>query len=138
TEGWRRVSGTLSQAGTSIEETIGLLTGGFGSLRDIEMVSSGLIMISQRVRGIGEDGEEIDGLAPKLKKDFKEIANIDIEDTNGNLRSTYDILSDMAKVFPTLTAEQRQYLGELAAGNRQIKALNAIVDGWSDVTNATN
>lgn len=48
TEGLRRVSGTLSQTGTSIQETIGLLTGGFGSLRDIEMVSSGLLMISQR------------------------------------------------------------------------------------------
>jgi TP901 family phage tail tape measure protein len=41
TNGLRRVSGTLSQTGTSIQQTIGLLTGGFGSLRDIEMVSSG-------------------------------------------------------------------------------------------------
>ena len=68
TEGLRRVSGTLGQTGSSLAETIGMLTGGFGQLRDIEMVSSGLIMISQRLRGIGEDGEAIDGLAPKLKK----------------------------------------------------------------------
>ena len=48
TEGLRRVSGTLGQTGSSLEQTIGMLTGGFGQLRDIEMVSSGLIMISQR------------------------------------------------------------------------------------------
>lgn len=137
TEGLRRVSGTLSQTGASIQETIGLLTGGFGSLRDIEMVSSGLIMVSQRLRGIDQDGNAIEGLAPKLKKEFKEIANIDIEDSNGNLRNTYDILTDMAKVFPTLTSKQQQYLGELAAGNRQIKVLNAIVQGWEDVESAT-
>lgn len=40
-EGLRRVSSTMSQTGTSLSETIGLLTGGFGQLRDIEMVSSG-------------------------------------------------------------------------------------------------
>ena len=117
TEGLRRVSGTLSQTGTSIEQTIGLITGGFGQLRDVEMVSSGLVMISQRLRGIDEDGQAIDGLAPKLQKDFKEIADIDIQDSNGNLRSTYDILSDMARVFPTLTSKQKQFLGEEAAGN---------------------
>ena len=138
TEGLRRVSGTLGQTGSTLAETIGMLTGGFGQLRDIEMVSSGLIMISQRLRGIGEDGEAIDGLAPKLKKDFKEIANIDIEDENGELRSTYDILSDMARIFPTLTSKQRQYLGELASGNRQIKVLNSILMGWQDVEGAVN
>lgn len=93
-------------------------------------------MISQRLRGIGEDGEAIDGLVPKLQKAFKEYANIDIQDENGELRSTYDILSDLAKVYPSLTSKRRQYLGELAAGNRQVKVLNAIVSNWQDVEQA--
>lgn len=116
TNGLERVSGTLSQTGASLAQTIGLLTGGFGSLRDIESVSSGLLMVSQRLRGIGEDGENIEGLAPKLQSAFKTIANIDIQDANGELRSTYEIIADMARVFPTLTSKQRQYLGEMAAG----------------------
>ena len=136
-DGLRRTSGTLSQTGTSLEQLTGLLVGGFEPLRNIEQVSSGLVMISQRLRGIGEDGEAIDGLMPKLQKDFKEIANIDIIDpeTNG-LRSTYDILQDMARVFPTLSDKQRQYLGELAAGNRQVKVLNAILSNWQSVEGA--
>ena len=93
-------------------------------------------MISQRLRGIGEDGEAIDGLAPKLQEAFKDYANIDIQDENGELRSTYDILSDLAKVYPSLTSKQRQYLGELAAGNRQVKVLNSIVSNWQDVEQA--
>lgn len=92
-----------------------------------------LVMISQRLRGIGEDGEAIDGLAPKLQEAFQEYANISIEDENGELRSTYDILQDLAQVWPTLTSQQRQYLGELAAGNRQVKVLNSIMAGWQDV-----
>lgn len=138
-DGLRRTSGTLAQTGTDIEELIGLLVGGFEPLRNIEMVSSGLTMISQRLRGIGEDGEAIEGLMPKLQKDFMEIAKISIIDPEtGGLRSTYDILSDMAKVFPTLTDQQRQYLSELAAGNRQVKVLNAILENWQSVDKAIN
>lgn len=93
-------------------------------------------MISQRLRGIDEDGEAIEGLAPKLQQAFKEYANIDIQDQNGELRSTYDILSDLAEVYPTLTSKEKQYLGELAAGNRQVKVLNSIVTNWNDVQQA--
>lgn len=92
-----------------------------------------LVMISQRLRGIDEDGEAIDGLVPKLQEAFQEYANISIEDENGELRSTYGILQDLAQVWPTLTSQQRQYLGELAAGNRQVKVLNSIMAGWQDV-----
>ena len=106
TDGLERVSGTMNQAGNSIDQTIGLLTGGFTQLRNMEKVSTGLITISQRLRAIDEDGEEIDGLSAELGKAFGSIG-INIEDANGDLRSTYDILSDYAKVYPKLTSEQR-------------------------------
>ena len=135
TDGLERVSGTMNQAGNSIDQTIGLLTGGFTQLRNMEKVSTGLITISQRLRAIDEDGEEIDGLSAELGKAFGSIG-INIEDANGDLRSTYDILSDYAKVYPKLTSEQRQYFGELAAGKRQITVFNAIVDEMSAVDKA--
>lgn len=135
--GLERVSGTMNQAGNSIDETIGLLTGGFTQLRNMEKVSTGLTTISQRLRAIGDNGEEIDGLSAKLGSAFGSIG-VAIEDTNGNLRSTYDILSDYAKVYPELTSEQRQYFGELAAGKHQITVFNAIVDEMAAVDKAIN
>ena len=135
--GLERVSGTMNQAGNSLDETIGLLTGGFTQLRNMEKVSTGLITISQRLRAIDEDGEAIDGLSAELENAFGSIG-VNIEDANGNLRSTYDILSDYAKVYPELTSEQRQYFGELAAGKRQITVFNAIVDEMSAVDKAIN
>lgn len=70
---------------------------------------------------------------------FKSIAGIDIAgETEGSLRSTYDILSDLAGVWENLNAEQRQMLGDAAAGNRQVKVLNAIMLGWQDVEKAVN
>lgn len=134
-EGLERVSGTMNQAGNSIDQTLGLLTGGCAQLRNMSKVSTGLITISQRLRGIDEDGSEIDGLSAKLGDSFDKIG-VAIEDSNGELRSTYDIMSDYAKIYPTLTSEQKQYYAELAAGKHQVNVFNAIVQQMSDVKNA--
>lgn len=125
--------GTLAQTNTSLEESMGLLTGGFATLRN-SSVANGLIQISQRLRGVREDGEAIEeeGFMPKLKKAFGD-AGVAIEDQNGELRSTYDILHDLARQWDTLSSKQRQYLGEKAAGTRQVKVLNAIMANWDVV-----
>lgn len=134
-DGLERVSGTMNQAGNSIDETIGLLTGGYAQLRNMEKVSTGLITISQRLRAIDEDGDEIDGLSAELSESFGKIG-IAIEDSNGDLRSTYDIMSNYAKIYPQLTSEQKQYYAELSAGKRQVNVFNAIVQQMADVDKA--
>ena len=133
--GLERVSGTMYQSGNTIDETIGLLTGGFAQLRNMEKVSTGLITISQRLRAVDEDGSAIDGLSAELEESFGKIG-VAIEDSNGELRSTYDILSDYAKVYDTLTSEQKQYYAELASGKRQVNVFNAIIQQMQDVDNA--
>jgi len=135
-EGLQRASGTLSQTGTSLEELSGILTGGYEVLRNMEKVSTGLITISSRLRGISENGEEIDGLMPKLQRSFKEFAGIDIQTKNGELRSTYDILQDLARVWSTLNDEERAKIGELTSGIRQAPVLNAILMNWQSVEGA--
>ena len=134
-DGLERVSGTMNQAGNSIDETIRLLTGGYAQLRNMEKVSTGLITISQRLRAIDEDGDEIDGLSAELSESFGKIG-VAIEDSNGDLRSTYDIMSDYAKIYPQLTSEQKQYYAELSAGKRQVNVFNAIVQQMADVNKA--
>ena len=132
-EGLQRTSGTLSQTGTSMEELAGILTGGYEVLRNMEKVSAGLITISTRLRGISESGEEIDGLMPKLQTAFKEFAGIDIQTVNGQMRSTFDILQDLSKVWKNLNDEQREHIGFLTSGLRQSPVLNAIMLNWENV-----
>lgn len=134
-----RVSGTISQTGTSYEELIGLSVGGYETLRNAEMVASGLNMISQRMRGMKEDGEAVEGLIPKIEGALQKYtggAVSMIDSTNGGLRSTYDVLKDLAQVYPTLSKEAKAYLNEVIAGNRQNKVLVAIMENWEDVEKA--
>lgn len=135
-EGLQRTSGTLSQTGTSIEQTIGLLTAGFAQLRNIEKVSTGLITLSARIRGVDENGEVIDGLSATLQKDFGKIG-VAIEDSSGNLRNLYDIMSDYSKALPNLTSKQKQYYGELAAGKRSVSVWNSVTQQFQDAQKAT-
>jgi hypothetical protein len=77
-------------------------------------------MISQRMRGMKEDGEEIEGLIPKIEKALQKYTTGAVsmmDKQTGELRSTYDVLSDLAKVYPTLTSNQKAYLNEVIAGD---------------------
>ena len=141
TEILRRTSGTLAQTGTSFEELVALGTAAYESLRNAEMVSSGLIMISQRLRGMEETGERIEGLIPSIQEAFdkytKGAVSI-IDEQNGGLKSTYEILESLHKVYGNLTDEAKAYLNELIAGNRQSKILVAIMENWEAVEKSIN
>lgn len=139
TEIMKRTAGTLSQTGTSFEELLGLSVGGFESLRNAEQVASGINMISQRLRGMAEDGSRVEGLIPKIQEAFDKYtkgAVSVIDKQNGGLHSTYEILSQLQEIYPTLSDEARAYINEAVAGNRQNKVLVAILENWENVESA--
>ena len=125
-EGLERTAGTMAQSGNTIDQTIGLITAGYAQLRNVEKVSTGLVTLSARLRGVGEDGEVIDGLSAKLQEDFGKIG-VAVENADGSLRSIYEIAQDYSKVLPTLTDKQKQYYAELAAGYSMINRVSSNV-----------
>ena len=125
-EGLERTAGTMAQSGNTIDQTIGLITAGYAQLRNVEKVSTGLITLSARLRGVDEEGETIDGLSAKLQEDFGKIG-VAIENADGSLRSIYEIAQDYSKVLPTLSDKQKQYYAELAAGYSMINRVSSNV-----------
>ena len=133
-EGATRISGVMNQQGNSFEEMLGLITGGTEILRDVEKVSSGIQTITMRLAGMTEEGEKLDSkVVSKMTDEFERLAGVSLVDTSGQIRDTYDILADMAKVMPTLEKNTRQYLLELASGKRQANVLEAILTNWENV-----
>ena len=140
TEILKRVSGVMGQTGTSYEELLGLATGGFEVLRNAEMVASGLNTISQRLRGMSDEGEKVVDLVPKIQSAFDKYTNgavSVIDKQNGGLHSTFEILQQLSTVYPTLSDEAKAYLNEAVAGNRQNKVLVSIMENWKNVEAAT-
>ena len=112
-QGLTMASAAMATFGNNIEETTALLTAGTTIFQGrSKQVARGLNMIATRV---AKNGEE-------LKK-----YGVDINDANGQLRSTYEILVDLAPKWNAMTKAQQVALGNTLAGTNQYKILAAIM-----------
>ncbi len=140
-EGSSRISAVMRQQGNSFEEMIGLLTGATEVLGvdAIERVSTQLRTLSLRLASMNEEtGKFEPEIISSLNDEFERLAGISLVDENKQIKSTYDIMNDMAKVMPTLDKNTRSYLMELASGKRGMETMEAIMINWENVEKATN
>lgn len=140
-DGIQRVGAVFASTGTSIGELSALLTGANEVMQSIEKTSNGLKTISERIRSISsvtEDGmgtAKIEELLSTITSRYGDAVHI-IDQSNGQLRSTYDILEDLANVWNRLTSVEQQKLGEALAGKNQITVLRALLQNWQGVETA--
>lgn len=95
-------SASMATFGNSIEETTALLTAGTTIFQGrSQQVARGLNMIATRVA-----------------KNEEELAKYDVsvKDSNGELRSTYDILTDLAPKWEEMSKAEQVALGNTLAG----------------------
>ena len=106
-------SAAMSTFGNSIEQTTALLTAGTTIFQGrSQQVARGLNMIATRVA-----------------KNEEELAKygVSINDASGKLRSTYDILVDLAPAWNNMSKAEQVALGNTLAGTNQYKILAAIM-----------
>ena len=135
-EGTKRFAATMSVAGNSVEESIGLLTAGFDVTRDAERVARGLNTIGLRMRGINDEGEEQLELVPKMEETFKKYGinmNKMTEDGILGMKSTYEIMEEIAGVWGTLDDYAKTNILEAIAGKQQANVAAAIIENWETV-----
>lgn len=134
-EGMTRTSAVFAQTNTSLEETTALLTATYEVLRNAETASQGLNTISQRLRKMTEDGEDNSEVIAKIEETFQKYTRgaVTMYDSNKELRSTYDVLSDLHSVWDSLSSSAQAYVTEAVAGNRQNKVLMALMGNWATV-----
>lgn len=102
--GIKRASAAMAAGGNSFEETLGLLTSGIEIMQQPGKVANALSTISARLTASND----------------AYIASITggmgtVNDYTGELRSTYDILKDLAEVYPTLSSTEKQNMIEVVA-----------------------
>jgi DNA polymerase III delta subunit len=83
--------------------------------RNASKSANALKTLGARLRGLDDEGEEIVDLVPKLASQFKALG-IEMNDADGQVKSTYELTKSLAEVWPTLTDNQKTYMAELAAG----------------------
>lgn len=114
----------MSTYGNSFEETIGLITAGTEIMQGRS---------SQVARGLNTIAAHVVSSKDKLLE-----YGIQVEDTNGNLKSTYEVLKELKPIWDKLSDSKRVALGkELAGGVNQYKVLASIMKNFDHAVGAT-
>lgn len=127
------MSSALAVGNNSFEESLGLLTAGVEVTRNASKVSRALVSVQSRLNQVIDESSST---GQALTEWYKEH-NIAILDQQGQLRSLYDVLTDVAKIWPTLTKNERAYYLNQQAGANQSQNLAAILSNFDTAAKAT-
>lgn len=128
------MSAIMAINNVSMEEQIGMLTGVTEITRNASSASRGLVMVSSRLTQVLDDtsstGKKLTAIYGKL--------GIELKDSNGQLRSHYDILGDLAEQWDSLSENEQKYIALTSAGARQQQNFVSLMENWNQVVKATN
>jgi len=128
---------SLRANGNTLQEAMGILVAANTTLQNINISSTAVRTMAARISRssalLQELGEDIGNIMSTARLDarMKEFG-VAIVDTNGELRSTFDILRDIAKVWDTLGSQDQAAVAEMIAGTRIQNAFYSIMQNWHD------
>lgn len=126
---------SMSVAGNSLEQTIALIATAESQTKlSGAEVGSALKTLSMRLATFKdtETGEVI----PKMAEKIKELSGVDITDLNGQLKNTYDIYTEIGKVYKDLDKNTQMQLNEILGGKLRGNVVSAILSNVSELQRA--
>lgn len=140
-EGMNNASAALAAAGNSFEESVALLTAANTVVQNASKASTGLRTIAARLRNtkaeLDELGEEMI-TTPKYEELVQHLTdyNVSLLDTEGNYRSTYEIMKDLARVWDDMAPNVQAAITTALAGTRQQAIFNSIISQFKEASGA--
>lgn len=123
-EGMNNAGSMLAMAtGGDLEESLALLTAANTTTQNISKSSTGLRTIAARIRNVGTELDDLGETMTDVEYDAVVKALTDnsvaLTDEYGQLRDVYDILSDLSKVWVTMSDNEQAALAKTLSGTRQ-------------------
>ena len=134
----------LEVAGNTMQQSAGMATGIIEVTQDASRAGSALRTLSMRLRGttaeeleaIGEDAEGLIVVTSKMHATIKKLTGVDLVDANGQLRSTYEVMDDIAHVWDSLDPNTQANVLETIAGKNRASDIQALINNWESVETA--
>lgn len=137
-EGLKISASSMAAAGNDIHQTLAILTGAGEINQNISELSSGLQVVSMRLRGmkdelqsIGEEYEDIDSIT-KIQEQISNLTNgsVNILKADGSFKSTYDQLKEISEIYFDLSDTGRADLTEILFGKNRADQGIAILQAF--------
>lgn len=143
-EGLRNSASSLVTAGTSMDESIAMLTAMTEITQDAASAGSALKILSLRIRGakveLSEMGENTDDMAistSKLRKEIKAMTGgFDIMKNENEFKSIYEIMDGLADAVKDMEDIDKTALIEKIAGKNRANQVSALLNNWSQAEKA--
>lgn len=128
-------SGSLVAANGTLQEAVALTAAANTIIQDADVVGTALKTVAMRLRGTSVEEMEEEGLdtegavesKSKLQSKIKSLSGVDILTDTGAYKSTYQILSEISKVWEDISDINQAALLELLAGKRAGSVMSAIL-----------
>lgn len=137
-----RSASALSEAGNTIDESIGLITAANSVVQNPESVGTAMKTLSLRIRGakveLEDAGEDVDGMASSVSELQKKLlaltgGKVNIMLDENTFKNTTEILREMSAVWDDMTDVNRAAALELLGGKRQANVLAAVIKNFKTV-----
>ena len=137
-------SGSLVAANGTLEEAVALTATANTIIQDADVVGTALKTVAMRLRGTSTEVMEAEGVdtdgavtsKSKLRGQIKGLSGVDILTQTGEYKSTYEILSEISKVWKDISDVDQAALLELLAGKRAGSVMSAILNNPDILANA--
>lgn len=145
-EGLNNAAASLAANGNTLEQSIALLTAAQTVTQNAAKSSTALRTISARLTNstaeldeLGEATDDLVGSTAKYRKELLALTGVDIQDQNGQFKSTYDILKAIADQWERIgKAGNQEAVATLVAGTRQQPVFYSIMQNFQDAMDAVN
>lgn len=140
-----RSASAMSEAGNTIDESIGLITAANSVVQNPESVGTAMKTLSLRIRGakveLEDAGEDVDGMANSVSELQKKLfaltgGKVNIMLDGNTFKNTTEILREMSTVWDDMTDVNRAAALELLGGKRQANVLAAVIKNFDMVEDA--
>lgn len=129
------ISSLMQSAGNSFDQILGMLTAITEVTRDASSAANGLKSITMRLRGLNDEGEKDLELVAKLQKLYGKLG-INLMNSSGELKSTYDILSELAPKWKDLDSATQGYIAQQSAGIYQAARFVTLLEQFATAQDA--
>ena len=127
------VASTSAAMGNSIDQTLGVVTAITEQTRNASKSARAANTIFSRLAQVVDENSDT---GKKLTEIYNNLG-IALYDSSGQMRSTYDILADLASQWGSLDKNTQQYIAITSAGTNQLNNFLALMNNFDHAAEAT-
>ena len=132
-QAYQKASATMGATGTTFAQMTGIITAAQeGTRAGGDAIGTAFKTISANLAQVGS------GITKQAqnKRDFFDSLGVQLKDSKGNLKSTYQIMDQLSKKWKTMSKQDKNTASLYAAGKNHANIFSATMDNWGTAKEA--